>query len=336
MREFCYVGELDFPLFDEVELANEGVECFVANSPLAKAQVVASEVDFYIKNSKDEPLKMAQNVSKIYKARAAIFDNLNAFKGLYTAANLLKGETVALDACELASGVVPLFLGVEKAEKSEFGETSVPRAPSTTELFLIFATTGAGVVGATGAGAALAEQVCEKIFGARLENVRVEPVYFDEKMNEQELLAHYLAKFVGGGEFGRVESELFGEVGISEGCTMCACCVGACESVALRIEERAITFNASLCNACGECEKKCAEKGVLTLKTGLTLAPSSFKWIKLFEDEAFCCAQCGVEFAPKKAILKVAALLGDKAEFAKMCGECKAKKAAFSSYLNDF
>lgn len=57
---------------DESDIKNE--EFIVANSPKLKAQIYAPEIDFYIANTKDEPLAIAQNVDILYEARGLCFD----------------------------------------------------------------------------------------------------------------------------------------------------------------------------------------------------------------------------------------------------------------------
>lgn len=57
---------------DESDIKNE--EFIVANSPKLKAQIYAPEIDFYIANTKDEPLAIAQNVDILYEASGLCFD----------------------------------------------------------------------------------------------------------------------------------------------------------------------------------------------------------------------------------------------------------------------
>ena len=56
-------------------------------------------------------------------------------------------------------------------------------------------------------------------------------------------------------------------------------------------------------------------------------------------DEAQKCAQCGKEFAPKRAIERIAGILNfdpSRAKLLYLCADCKVKNAAFSDYLNDY
>ncbi|TQR30333.1 ferredoxin [Campylobacter sp. MIT 99-7217] len=77
MQDFVYVkNDLLIPLGDEItifEQANEE-EVLISNEKSQKAQIYAPEINFYLKNSKDEILKQSKNVSKLYEARALVYD----------------------------------------------------------------------------------------------------------------------------------------------------------------------------------------------------------------------------------------------------------------------
>ena len=81
MKDFGFysAGFSDVVLSDGIEICGdeEGAkneEFIVANSPKLKAQIYAPQINFYIANSKDEPLVIAQNVDILYEAAAAAFD----------------------------------------------------------------------------------------------------------------------------------------------------------------------------------------------------------------------------------------------------------------------
>lgn len=81
MKDFGFysAGFSDVVLSDGIEICGdeEGAkneEFIVANSPKLKAQIYAPQINFYIANTKDEPLVIAQNVDILYEAAAAAFD----------------------------------------------------------------------------------------------------------------------------------------------------------------------------------------------------------------------------------------------------------------------
>ena len=49
-------------------------EFIISNSPSAPAEVIAPEIDFYIRNSKDPVAKQIQNIEKLYNINATRFD----------------------------------------------------------------------------------------------------------------------------------------------------------------------------------------------------------------------------------------------------------------------
>jgi len=81
MKDFGFYngGAAPVVLSDSVEICSDdsdikNEEFIVANSPKLKAQIYAPEIDFYIANTKDEPLAIAQNVDILYEARGLCFD----------------------------------------------------------------------------------------------------------------------------------------------------------------------------------------------------------------------------------------------------------------------
>nr|WP_314166855.1 4Fe-4S binding protein [uncultured Campylobacter sp.] len=81
MKDFGFysAGFSDVVLSDGIEICGdeEGAkneEFIVANSPKLKAQIYAPQINFYIANTKDEPLAIAQNVDILYEAAATAFD----------------------------------------------------------------------------------------------------------------------------------------------------------------------------------------------------------------------------------------------------------------------
>lgn len=158
-------------------------------------------------------------------------------------------------------------------------------------------------------------------------------------MPKREIFAKRLEWFVGGENLGVVktgENISYGTVEINrDSCTLCLSCVGACNVSALVADSKtnSIMFNPSICTNCGYCELSCAEKDTIVLKRGqIELKPEYFVYNELAKDELFACIECGKEFATKKAVEKIAAIMSPK--FANdpvklktlyCCSDCKAK-----------
>ena len=158
-------------------------------------------------------------------------------------------------------------------------------------------------------------------------------------MPKREIFAKRLEWLVGGENLGVViagENVSYGTVEINrDTCTLCLSCVGACNVSALVADSKtnSIMFNPSICTNCGYCEVSCAEKDTILLKRGeIELRPEYFTYNELAKDELFACIECGKEFATKKAVEKIAAIMSPK--FASdpikrktlyCCADCKAK-----------
>lgn len=77
MKEFAYLNSgLEVVIPDEIEelKAPNDEHYLVSNSPNLKAEIYAPEIDFYLKNSKDNILQKAKNLNILYEARANVFD----------------------------------------------------------------------------------------------------------------------------------------------------------------------------------------------------------------------------------------------------------------------
>ena len=78
MQECGFVDEIsnEMPLGDEIVVCDENCddEFLISNSRKLKAQVYAPEINFYLKNSKDDALSKAKAVSALYQARLIGFD----------------------------------------------------------------------------------------------------------------------------------------------------------------------------------------------------------------------------------------------------------------------
>lgn len=163
-------------------------------------------------------------------------------------------------------------------------------------------------------------------------------------MLKREEFAKRLLNLVGDGDFGVVKSGewlRYGQVKVNaDTCTLCLACVGACNVGALVADskENALKFNPSLCTTCGYCALSCAEKDTISCeRSGLELNASFFHFRTLAQDELFACVECGKEFATKKAVQKVAALMKEqfssnekKLKSLYCCADCKAKLMIFS------
>lgn len=81
MQEFIYYNKngLDFPLSEKIQVTTnlddiKDKSFLISNSKDVNSEFVASEIDFYIKNSQDDLSKKIQNVSKLYEINATRFD----------------------------------------------------------------------------------------------------------------------------------------------------------------------------------------------------------------------------------------------------------------------
>ncbi|MDX4027575.1 4Fe-4S binding protein [Aliarcobacter skirrowii] len=81
MQEFIYYNKngLDFPLSEKIQVTTnlddiKDKSFLISNSKDVNSEFVASEIDFYIKNSQDNLSKKIQNVSKLYEINATRFD----------------------------------------------------------------------------------------------------------------------------------------------------------------------------------------------------------------------------------------------------------------------
>ncbi len=167
-------------------------------------------------------------------------------------------------------------------------------------------------------------------------------------MNKRELFAIRLSKIVGEDDLGLVktgEHIHYAQVKVNEtNCTLCLSCVGACNVSALIADtsDNTLRINPSLCTACGYCEVSCPETNCLTIEQDIIkLNPSWFKEQVLAQDELFACIECGKEFATKKAVEKIATMMGPifKADPIKertlyCCETCK-PKIMMHSYMQD-
>ncbi|MGJ0312923.1 4Fe-4S dicluster domain-containing protein [Aliarcobacter cryaerophilus] len=81
MQEFIYYNKngLDFPLSEKIQVTTnlddiKDKSFLISNSKDVSSEFIASEIDFYIKNSQDNLSKKIQNVLKLYEINATRFD----------------------------------------------------------------------------------------------------------------------------------------------------------------------------------------------------------------------------------------------------------------------
>ncbi len=161
----------------------------------------------------------------------------------------------------------------------------------------------------------------------------------ENNMKKREIFSARLAYLVGKDDLGIVktgEHVHYGDVIIKEeNCTLCLSCVGACNVKALTAhpKDNSLRFNPSVCTNCTYCEVVCPEADCLRIiKDEISLKPSYFVQNIIAKDELFKCIECGVEFAPKKAVEKIANMMkpmfGDdeiRIRTLYCCANCKPK-----------
>ncbi len=81
MQEYIYYNKngLDFPLSEKIQVTTnlddiKEKSFLISNSKDVNSEFIASEIDFYIKNSQDNLSKKIQNVLKLYEINATRFD----------------------------------------------------------------------------------------------------------------------------------------------------------------------------------------------------------------------------------------------------------------------
>ncbi len=175
----------------------------------------------------------------------------------------------------------------------------------------------------------------------RVQKVKDSRYSIDElSLKKREIFSARLSHLVGDRDLGIYENKNeyvhYGKVVVNEqNCTLCLSCVGACNVGALTAhpEDNSLRFDASICTDCGYCEVVCPEENCITIiRDKFELKPETFGQRILAKDELFKCVECGKEFAPRKAVLKIAEKLtpvfaGDEAKIRTLycCETCKAK-----------
>ena len=161
----------------------------------------------------------------------------------------------------------------------------------------------------------------------------------DEGLRKREIFSLRLSHLVKENDFGIVQTGPhihYGNVTVNQdNCTLCLSCVGACSVGALtaHAENNTLRFNPSLCTSCGYCEITCPESDCLQIvHDQLSLHPSYFKQKVMARDDLFRCVECGLGFAPAKAIGKIAEVMkpffgndDSKMKTLYCCPDCKAR-----------
>lgn len=124
-----------------------------------------------------------------------------------------------------------------------------------------------------------------------------------------------------------VEGEYsFGDISISDQCTLCNACANACSTGALEKIDNEIVFRHERCTACGLCVSVCPEECLkLEHKIDFGLLGED---VSVISSEMVCCEKCGREFISMEAYRKVVSSLegesgGDRARLVKYCEDCR-------------
>ena len=123
----------------------------------------------------------------------------------------------------------------------------------------------------------------------------------------------------------------FGTVAVSDACTLCMSCTGACPTGALKAAADAprLSFLERNCVQCGLCANTCPEQAI-TLTPRLLLQDRRHERL-LKEAEVFCCTACGKPMGAAPTILNMISKLSGHSMFAtpeaqarlSMCGDCR-------------
>ena len=161
----------------------------------------------------------------------------------------------------------------------------------------------------------------------------------ERSMNKREIFTKRLSYLVGQNDFGVIPTGPFSPYGDlqidTEKCTLCLSCAAACSQGALTVhpENNTLRFTPSACTVCGYCKVTCPEEDCLeVIGNQLTLSSDFFRQKVVAEDVLFKCIECGVGFAPAKAVHKIievmTPLFGDdtaRVKSLRCCPDCKAK-----------
>ena len=252
MKDFGFysAGFSDVVLSDGIEICGdeEGAkneEFIVANSPKLKAQIYAPQINFYIANSKDEPLVIAQNVDILYEAAAAAFDG-----ALYSDHQKPVGKNVILACDEPREELVALL------KQHGFKVIALSRA----EIKFVYGEIGDLSVSISGKEGEFEVQsdfflVC----GAQAYQLRQSGCYEISELKNDEILEILQSK----SPVYRYRNSTIYDSAICQyhgrRNDLCAKCVEVCPTVAIlkNDEKRELVFSHIDCIGCGECVSVC-------------------------------------------------------------------------------
>ena len=252
MKDFGFysAGFSDVVLSDGIEICGdeEGAkneEFIVANSPKLKAQIYAPQINFYIANTKDEPLVIAQNVDILYEAAAAAFDG-----ALYSDHQKPVGKNVILACDEPREELVTLL------KQHGFKVIALSRA----EIKFVYGEIGDLSVSISGKEGEFEVQsdfflVC----GAQAYQLRQSGCYEISGLKDGEILEILQSK----SPVYRYRNSTIFDPAICQyqgrRNDLCAKCVEVCPTVAIlkNDEKRELVFSHIDCIGCGECVSVC-------------------------------------------------------------------------------
>ena len=252
MKDFGFysAGFSDVVLSDGIEICGdeEGAkneEFIVANSPKLKAQIYAPQINFYIANTKDEPLVIAQNVDILYEAAAAAFDG-----ALYSDHQKPVGKNVILACDEPREELVALL------KQHGFKVIALSRA----EIKFVYGEIGDLSVSISGKDGEF--EVQSDFFlvrGAQAYQLRQSGCYEISGLKDGEILEILQSK----SPVYRYRNSTIFDPAICQyqgrRNDLCAKCVEVCPTVAIlkNDEKRELVFSHIDCIGCGECVSVC-------------------------------------------------------------------------------
>ena len=252
MKDFGFysAGFSDVVLSDGIEICGdeEGAkneEFIVANSPKLKAQIYAPQINFYIANTKDEPLVIAQNVDILYEAAAAAFDG-----ALYSDHQKPVGKNVILACDEPREELVALL--------KQHGFKVI--ALSRDEIKFVYGEIGDLSVSISGEDGEF--EVQSDFFlvrGAQAYQLRQSGCYEISGLKDGEILEILQSK----SPVYRYRNSTIFDPAICQyqgrRNDLCAKCVEVCPTVAIlkNDEKRELVFSHIDCIGCGECVSVC-------------------------------------------------------------------------------
>ena len=252
MKDFGFysAGFSDMVLSDGIEIYGDeevakNEEFIVANSPKLKAQIYAPQINFYIVNTKDEPLVIAQNVDILYEAAAAAFDG-----ALYSDHQKLVGKNVILACDEPREELVALL------KQHGFKVIALSRA----EIKFVYGEIGDLSVSISGKeGEFEVQSDFFLVRGAQAYQLRQSGCYEISGLKDGEILEILQSK----SPVYRYRNSTIFDPAICQyqgrRNDLCAKCVEVCPTVAIlkNDEKRELVFSHIDCIGCGECVSVC-------------------------------------------------------------------------------